>query len=433
MFTDPFGDTNVAYLERMNLNASSFLKCDADMIVGYMPVGNGNNFSHCDVVTYSRNWTVPAGVTNIRVVMIGGGQGGSSGCRGADGGGTTGSSDPVTVQQTYNQYWEYYLWDDPDKDYLDQTRQLTTYVMQPGTAGNGGAGGTGGSGGKVLIQNISVSPGATYTISIGYGGAGGVYSETGSVAGSLGSATTFGSYSSDNGVVPSGKYHDPVSGGDYAMSGYNGVDGGSGSGDNINYTDPGVFDNGSNVVMYDGSVFRSVANNGLVANMGTGMDSGIPIHIIEFSNGGTGGAAVGSNGQGGVSPVNDGTLSQYFTASARTTSVQWYGNVSIKPAKGQDGANASQLFKPTAYYGQGGTGGNGGGGGGGDTGIRYRFFRLYNSNSVTKLSDGTYIRGGRWYNTGITSFEWVENTEHAHGGDGSNGGAGSNGACLIYY
>ncbi|NCB51343.1 MAG: hypothetical protein EOM54_05615 [Clostridia bacterium] len=107
-------------------------------------------------------FTVPGGVTQLYIIVVGGGQGGTDGADGTD-----------------------------DDD---------------GTPGSKGAGG------KVYAGTISVTPGSEISVSVGLGGSVGV----------AGSATTFGAYSSASGAVFENGLADIQSGGLY---GYPGEDG----------------------------------------------------------------------------------------------------------------------------------------------------------------------------------------------------------------
>lgn len=111
------------------------------------------------IITEDTTWTVPGGVTSVRVILVGGGSGGANG--------------------------------------------------ENGTYGNAGANGADGSGGKVYSSTIAVSSGQTFSVVVGSGGA----------IGAAGEDTTFGSYSSANGTVFSPSFTDIQSGTAYGRAG----------------------------------------------------------------------------------------------------------------------------------------------------------------------------------------------------------------------
>jgi len=116
-------------------------------------------FQHREVIAENGMWTAPAGVTELRIVLVGGGDGGENG-----------------------------------KD---------------GTYEGRGANGAHGLGGKVFVATININSGQTFAVNIGTGGA---------ADGGKGSATTFGPYSSDNGQRFNG-FSDIISGDVFARDG----------------------------------------------------------------------------------------------------------------------------------------------------------------------------------------------------------------------
>ena len=111
-------------------------------------------------ITTSGTWTVPTGVTSIRLILVGGGNGGKKGGNGS--------------------------WDDA------------------------GADGDNGIGGAVWYGNINVTAGTSFAVTVGSGGA---------ANGGIGTATTFGTYSSANGSVFDPSYTDVASGSAYGRTG----------------------------------------------------------------------------------------------------------------------------------------------------------------------------------------------------------------------
>lgn len=134
------------------------------------------------VLTESGTIHIPAGITEVRVILVGGGQGGSIG---------------------------------QDADYEKS-----------------GEDGMDGSGGKVWSGTIGVNSDTDVYVEIGTGGKA---SSVFGTAGEYGTATIWGSYSSDNGAVYSPSYTD-VSGGDaYGRSGVGSPKNGTGDGGRKGY------------------------------------------------------------------------------------------------------------------------------------------------------------------------------------------------------
>lgn len=166
-------------VQSMDISISNTLKSNEKMLVGFVPpkVEEAVTYDKRDVLTGSGTWVVPDGVSKVRAVLIGGGDGGFGGGRGGNGG--SGGEN------------------------------------RAGTGGKGGRGSRAGNPGKVLEQSIEVTPGEQIQYVIGAGAA----------HGEIGGATTFGSLSSENGSIPAAGYIDPVTSETFAVKGYDGVDG----------------------------------------------------------------------------------------------------------------------------------------------------------------------------------------------------------------
>lgn len=134
------------------------------------------NYENRETVTEDGTWTVPTGVTEIKVVLIGGGQGGGRG-----------QSGTMPGSSTAKEGW---------------------------VNGETGAAGTNGTGGKVYSATIAVTPGQTFAVVIGTGGTAGSGSSTVD-----GGNTTFGNYSSASGRVYTPSYTDLASGNAYGRTG----------------------------------------------------------------------------------------------------------------------------------------------------------------------------------------------------------------------
>lgn len=233
-FTNPFGETITGFLGRMDWRVTSLERSQAEVVMNYEPTpsGGGGGYSHVAVITANGTWTVPSGVLDITIVLIGGGQGGQGGHNGAAG--TAGTSVTSTAGQTKN--------------------------SAGGTGGAGGAAGTGGSCGRVFQAMYEVSAGANLSISIGAGGAGGA---VGGGAGSNGGNTTLSgggiSASSANGVVPTNGFYDVINKSTYALAGTDGTAGAAGGAGGNASNNNGV--KGSNVGSRTGGNAGSVVSS----------------------------------------------------------------------------------------------------------------------------------------------------------------------------
>lgn len=381
-FRDAFGDFTAAYLSRMDALVTSVIGAQCQLIEGFIPSTPGNNYTHRQAITASGTWTVPDGVTFVRIVLIGGGQGGQGGYDGGNGAGgpfnVAGGLQYTEVQVLVPQ--------DPNPPRVEYGR-MYYYNSQP-AAGVGGNAGSAGVAGKVYVFERSVTPGEVLTFNIGQGGQGGARNGG---AGSSGSASTvssasIGSESSESGVVGTG-YYDPFTGNAYALPGTGGIRGGDGGQTNVD-----------NLAAWNGYNGKSGAGAGNYAGGvgGAGIRKAADnSYGLEYSasGGGGGGAAYGANGGAG---------------GAGTYEPRYYEEPYIYPSvtrggDGGKGANASAPAKPT--YGCAGNGGNGGGGGG-------------NGGGCFSWPDysGTVVAG----DAGL-------------GGNGSVGGAGGDGLGLVYF
>lgn len=278
---DPFGNPMNAIIQSMDINISKILKASTEFVQGYVPTGIGNYYSHVDVIGAAQAYYAKRS-GKIRIVLISGGQGGASGERGKDG----------------------------ERGSLNGN----------GESGEGGKAGVAGSGGRVFIATIEVTEGQGFYVRIGVGGTGGVYSESGSVAGSLGGDTYFGDYSTKDGKPSEAGVQDMINGTLYGISGIPGVDGVKGGPDTS--------------LLYKGILY---------ASGGTGSDM--------YRGGLTAYGAYGGGPAAGKRGSNGGN-----------------GNVTDQPFAlgGVGGKGATPVTPlPQGRRGSGGHGGNGGGGGGG--------------------------------------------------------------------
>lgn len=200
----PFDQSAVnACLQTADITLSKTLKAREKSLVGFEPLRQENVeiFDKQEIITQSGTWTVPEGVTRIRAVLIGGGQGGGAGHDGEKG--ADGTSVYVSSGQTGQ------------------------YTGQNGYGGNGGDGGLPGHGGNIKSVDLEVVEGTVFTVSIGAGGLGG---ETAGEAGAIGGDTTF---SSDSDSATSadgsfGSYVDVTTGNVYGVAGATGKAGAKG-------------------------------------------------------------------------------------------------------------------------------------------------------------------------------------------------------------
>ena len=187
-----------ACIKSADIRASGILSANIEALVGYDPpdIAQQEYYDTRVALTVSGSFTVPAGVTHIRAVLIGGAYGGKPGNPGETGG----------VGEKFT--------------YTSSVSGARTYWRTLGLGGKGGDGGEGGQADKVLVVDIDVTPGDVMSFSIGTGGP----------ADSAGTETTFGSHSSEDGSVLPDGYVDPVTGDVYATTGDVGLPGGDGNG-----------------------------------------------------------------------------------------------------------------------------------------------------------------------------------------------------------
>ena len=138
-------------------------------------------YKHCEIITTSGTWTAPSGVTQLYVILVGGGQGGGHGASGNT---------------------SYSLFDIPDNGWA---------------VGQWGADGTDGSGGKVWYGTININEQQNFSVSIGAGGV--APTSNTQQTPTDGGNTTFGGYSSANGHVYTPSFTDIDSTNAYGRSG----------------------------------------------------------------------------------------------------------------------------------------------------------------------------------------------------------------------
>lgn len=364
---------SAAFLLDRQITVSRELVSYQRFLLGFVPPDPSEGiYNRVDVITSGGTFTVPEGVTSLRIVLIGGGTGGTSGMPGAAAGNNS-------VEES-------------------SSTNFTIKISVPGAGGSGGKAGEAGSGGKIYQKTLSVTPGQQFTVSVGAAGTGGVYSAAAQNAGTSGGASVFGDYSSANGSPSESGFLEEVSGKLYAHPGADGIAGGKGSG--LENREP-VYADG---VSYKGATYLPGASYyDAVADDIYGSADNIYTRA-RASGGFGGGAAAGSNGTDGKSTG---------IVNATSVKVQGFGGV------GGKGADATA---PTAAvnYGAGGDGGNGGGGGGARGLARVEKHTTYAPDAELEVN-GTDVFGNPTTLNG------------GDGGAGTSGGDGAPGCVLVYY
>lgn len=388
---------------------SGLLKSRTSALVGFLPPQpeSSEYFDARMLLTGSGEWTVPEGVTEIRAVLIGGGQGGESGSPGSL------STECKAINQT-----------------SEVTASTTTYRgWCPMIGGAGGNKGAGGEGGKVLTVSQVVTAGEKITYAAGRGGKGGAYSADAQTSGSGGTDTVFGSHSSATGSTTETGYYDSVSGDTYAAHGAEGVNGGAGGGGNGETNSTAYIDGGS-VTDADGNTWTPGANptsadtlsddasaSGVWGNIeieGTYPNRHWTCSVEAAQNKGAGGgAAVGANGDVGAYNANAPRAWSYRGEAGSSDNPHGKAYAIAYGGVGGNGGNAVAPAK-ASKYGSGGAGGNGGGGAGGG-GFAYGEKRVSKEYPPTDCSAGG--------NKGTSGTP----------GLGSDGGEGGDGCIIIYY
>lgn len=450
-FTDMYDEINNAFLATMSINASAFLRAECEMLSGYVPTGQGNNYNHAVVLTGSGVWWVPDEVlfnedgtrketARIRVVVIGGGDGGEAGDRGQD----------AVVEMDDGEVVSSGIDNDGFGGMPVGWEKVGTSAFSGGlwmpraSGGQGGAGGAGGTPGKILTRTIDVAGVVKIAYACGTGGRGGTvrttygnlneyknYDHHGQqkTAPGSGTHTTFGDpenplLDSDDGATSTYGYLNVFDGQRYGAPGIDGVAGGDG-GDYVAGKGEDVTFNG-----------QTWTGGKLVKN-GQPEAYGLTDRLSDEENyygGAGGGAAVGANGSPGGSYRQFTLIWREVNGSGTVTDERemvWrnvYGN-------GGDGGNAVKGTNG-ANYGAGGNGGHGGGGGGA-TGFGYVLNSTHYGSGYGYFTHtlNDYLLVTKNSRTGDTEYENLTKaqTRFGYGGDGGNGGRGGDGCVIIFY
>ena len=372
-------------LESADINLSNTLRAEERILIGYVPPKFEEviTYDEHELLTGTGTWTVPDGVTEVRIVLIQGGQAGYSGANGTGGGGSS-ISDTETNRTKV-----------PSPSTGKSVSASANASRSGASAGNGGDGGQGGSGGKVLQTTISVSPGQGIAYACGNGGVSG---------GATGGETTFGSLSSsDGGSLPYG-YTDIVTEITYAVPGIAGEPGADGGSNGSPGEDAGSVSGGTGISS------RSWERTGRSSLRGRKTSA-----EYSFSHGGMGGG-----GAGGASGKTNGSVGRNaaFGGESYASNGDMSGSATLKQNRGGaggDGANGES----GATYGCGGAGGGGGGGGGaaGNASV---------STSVTSTFS-IEVSGS------VSATATVAPPRAGAGGSGGSGGSGASGCIILYY
>ncbi len=322
---------------------SGLLKSRTSALVGFLPPQPETTeyYDERVILTGSGEWTVPEGVTSLRVVLVEHGADGLDGSNGASGGSVS-----LIVTDA-------------------EAKPGGTWSRQPGAGGAGGAGGEGGLGGRILSADLDVFSGTVFAYSAD-------------------TETTFGTLSAQNGSRSDAGFTDPVTGDVFGKKGADGSaggDGGGGGSANSSNFNPG--ENGTDVPPNTGGA-GSEGNYKRFEESETVYKNG---YLLVAGGTGGGGAAVGNNGQDAVQPLTSGVRAGAGANAAPPSGAVNYGCGGYGGNGGGGGGGASGLYLRHGAYlydgtpsgtwldlagGTGGSGSTGGPGGDGCIIIYYR-------------------------------------------------------------
>lgn len=318
-YENPYREPETGYLTEMTITASEILKCDAKLIAGFSPDAEVAQLTHYVILTGSGEWEAPAEVLaeknpRIQVVIIGGGDGGHPGEKGADG---------------------------------NKRGALSGTLPTMNPAGSRGEPGASGRVLRVMLRSDSVKPKFSY--SCGIGGIGG----TSSVAPTAGTESTFGNYTSADGNSNPAGITNLLTGDVYAKTGDNDTAGGqSGWMEKVG----GGYSMYGGVGSSDWQISYHAINYG-----GDAVRKYVRLNFsggyCDATYGLPGGAGFGEDGNAPGKPSINSS-----SGAVRTGNGGNGGSSTLKPPRWID-------YLPTAY-GYGGRGGYGGGAGG-DAGVAY--------------------------------------------------------------
>nr|DAW64625.1 MAG TPA: neurotoxin [Caudoviricetes sp.] len=365
---------------------SGLLKSRTSALVGFLPPQpeSSEYYDERVLLTGSGEWTVPEGITEVRAVLIGGGENGANG--------SSGSSSIVVSKE------------------LNPNISPASASFQGTSAQPGGSGGAGGSGGKVLDQTIDV----TQLSSISY--ACGSSIENGADV----SETVFGALTTADGASSVAGFTDPITLETYAKRGTDGSAGAKGG--NVGSMGESSGDVPGGRAVSGASATPTQSGTGYSLN--TGEKYYTYTCSATVSNQGAGGGGAGGAGGSGAKGSQGGSAYNYrpsllgYCGQGNNTALpHFYANVRFADAgfggKGGNGGNA-------LTYGSGGGGGGGGGGAGaiGNASINA-------SVSISSLDGNTHTPQFTMLNN--MGGAWID------GGSGGGGGQGGDGCIILYY
>ena len=388
----PYDEVNVqACIESLDITVSGTLRAKSKQLVGYRPLQIEQTviYDEHELLTGSGEWAVPEGVSEVRIVLISGGQAGYNGQSGEKG--TAGGN----IVRRDNDY-------QTTNVQAGQSGSISATASQSysgGSAGQGGEGGAPGIAGNVLQTTISVNPGDKISYSCGTGGASN---------GATGGQTTFGDMSSENGgILPDG-YTDIVTGITYAKAGSSGGKGGAGgsvgaSGAAVNGVPGGSgYSRLNETYPRDGTSSQTTWNGS-----------------ASYSDGGAGGGgAGGASGNSNGSPGGNASYGSWSRSVTLDTGASSTLGTSTSGSGGR-GANGA----PGETYGSAGSGGGGGGGGGanGDGSVSAQYSKTQKNVNTSTISI--------WASAEVAIYP----RNGGAGGAGGSGGSGKEGCIILYY
>lgn len=376
---------------------SGLLKSRTTALVGYLPPQpeTAEYYDERVLLTGSGEWTVPEGVTELRVVVIGKGQDGTDGSSG-----TSSSSNGFGQTNIDQARWQ------PTAS--DNARSISASAsVTAGAAGKGGAGGVGGDGGKVLEASIQVTPDQKFP-----------YAATDT-------ESTFGALTSANGTASDTGFYDVVTQQFFARKGADGQNGADGGSDGKDGGSVGTASGGAGRTGGSSTdTKQNTSNSWLNAKLTLAWT------LSGAGGGGAGGGsgdAVGTRGGDAsyVYPDADGAVGRktslsIYNSSGFSFSADGDGYVyATRGGNGGAGANGSD----GENYGDGGDGG-GGGGGAGKVGAA--------SARCTLEGTAPYIHGDKPYQN-LYVKAMVTGGGTANGGSAGAGGSGKPGCIILYY
>jgi len=422
--TDAWGESISAYMSKQEVGVTSIFGASVELVDGYTPTGGGNNYQRYKFFkrnTAVKTFTVTAGISTVRAVLLQAGAGGQGGEDGHDG---WGGYPPSFGDPEDGQMMGVGAVADPPYYPVPSDHgilEVHSYIYGEGRqyAFDGGRAGEPGANGKILVITKDVEEGDVITFTqIGVGGTGGSARANGA-SGGLGAAGThttvkcerngveiWSASSEDGAAVPSG-FLEAFTNQVFGLPGEAGHDGGKGGtsdAHDLKFANTGARGNSGGDV---GSWSAGAPGRGVVVDAGFGFHQGTN---NTASGGGSGGAAWGANG----GPGKNATYEKY-----RNDDETWVYNVTT--GTGGDGADAVAPEKPT--YGQGGTGGNGGGSGGNNGGGVVNWMN----------ASGGGVRGASLFIGVRDAYHLSTVFNGGKGGKGSKGGTGGDGLGILYY